>query len=152
MESKDKLESAKAVVNDELKSLSNKKTAINQLMSHLQVEIESTRKTQRAELDSLRVMRLQEISNLKTTYNSTDQYLKQHSHEFIDKEKFEAAKAKLNAQLSAEIALMRRELADREKEKVIETHELSQNISKKIEETKVALQDLKKEQLDTTRR
>jgi hypothetical protein len=43
-------------------------------------------------------------------------------------------------------------IADKEKEKVIETDQLNMNITKKIEETKVSLQALKKEQLETTRR
>ena len=51
----------------------------------------------------------------------------------------------MEQQLNQEYQDMRQDLADREKGKVIETHELNLNITKKIQETNIALQDLKKE-------
>ena len=148
----ERLGAAKAVIDQEYRDLNRKKTEMNQQISHLKTEIENTKKVQTADLADLNERKDGDLQNLRTLLNNTEQYLAQHNHEFIDKERIETEKADLLNKIDEEITLMRRELADREKEKVIETHELNLNISKKIEETKVALQDLKKEQLDTTRR
>lgn len=92
------------------------------------------------------------MEQLKGSIKLNQAKLLQSEEEAKHKKLLEQKKNDLLKALDEEFDDIERVIADKEKEKVIETHELNENITKKIEETKSSLETLKKEQLDTTRR
>lgn len=148
----EKLTDALAIVSVDSLKLNNRKKELKSQLYALNTEIQQTQNQQNAQMKDIKAHHDSELNNLDTLISRAQVTRDNNSNEFIDKSRMEEHKADLEAKLAFEIEEMLRELYDREREKVIETHELNQNITKKIEETKMALQDLKKEQLDTTRR
>lgn len=139
-------------LDEEKKKASIKWTMLDHALSVLQRTINLEKASNDEALKAAREEAASEIKSLENQINSSIAQIEAAASDFNDKRLTEELRSNLEKQLEEEIRLMKRQIADKEKDKVIETHDLSLNISKKIEETKVALQDLKKEQLETTRR
>lgn len=139
-------------LDDEKKKANNKGSRLEHAVMVLERTIALEKANNDEALKSAKDEANAEIKSLEGQITSSIAQIEAAASDSNDKRLTEELRANLERQLAAEISLMKRQVADKEREKVIETHDLSLNISKKIEETKVALQDLKKEQLETTRR
>jgi hypothetical protein len=132
--------------------LTKLKTKLTNTKRELQAKISNTKKAQEEEMSQMLFDQEKEIVQKGEEINNLDNQCSENQPEFHNKIVTEERRAFLEKALAQEAKDLKRDLADKEKEKVIETHELNQNITRKIEETKQALQELKKEQLETTRR
>jgi hypothetical protein len=148
----DKFTSSLNTTQNYLDEYSENRTRLQRKDIDLNSQIEKKKLEQKNELDNLRKTREMIITGLKEQIDKAKTEKSSNENEFQEKHRIETEFAELSEALEAEIADMKERLANKEKEKVIETHQLNQNISTKIEETRLALQDLKREQLDTTRR
>jgi hypothetical protein len=148
----EKLKGSRFTLEKDQSELTKLKTRLANTKRELQAKIANTKKAQEEELSQLLFDQEKELLQKGEEINSLDNQCSEHQPEFHNKVVTEDRRRFLTGALDQEAKDLRRDLADKEKEKVIETHELNLNITKKIEETKLALQELKKEQLETTRR
>lgn len=139
-------------LDEELRKAQNRNAALSSSNNHLQRMLNQNDLNFRQLLGQAKGNADSEISSLTIQIQTAKAHIEASSSDKADMLQTEATRARLERELEDEKKLMKRQIADKEKEKVIETHELNQNITKKIDETKAALQDLKKEQLETTRR
>lgn len=139
-------------LDEELRKAQNKNAALSTSNNHLQRTLNQSEMTNNQTLAQARSDAESDLASLAAVILQVKSHIDASSSDKNEMLQTEATRARLENELEDELKLMKRQIADKEKEKVIETHELNQNITKKIDETKLALQDLKKEQLETTRR
>lgn len=148
----EKLKDAESVLAEKLMKLSKRSMDLAKSVMGLRTGLEVTRKRLTEEFEAKEGHFKDIIKDLENQINNHNTQLESATTDLKDKQDTEKRAAYLIEELAKEEELLMEQIADKEKEKVIETHKLTINISKKIEETKSALQDLKKEQLETTRR
>lgn len=147
-----KLKDSEEVLSLENRDLNSKHLELKSYYMRLKSECQRDQQSYAEDIKAKEDKANAEIKNLELTIQAYTSSLESAANDIKDKRDTEKRAADLHQQLLAEEELLMEQIADKEKDKVIETHKLTINIGKKIEETKSALQDLKKEQLETTRR
>jgi chromosome segregation ATPase len=147
-----KLKDSEAVLAEQLEELTSKKQKLQVNNTKLATDKKQLEDANREGLKSLATEANLKIEELTKNIQSYSSQLDSAANDIKDMRDTEKRAAELTQKLRQEKELLMEQLANKEKDKVIETHKLTINIGKKIEETKAALQDLKKEQLETTRR
>lgn len=147
-----KLKDSEEVLAARAYDLNAKRTELKSYLTRLTSELLRDQQTFADDIKAKEGQASSEVKSLELAIQGCSSSLDSAANDIKDKRDTEKRAADLRLQLLAEEELLMEQVADKEKDKVIETHKLTINIGKKIEETKSALQDLKKEQLETTRR